>query len=95
MMGNSRRDAMKKLGLGATTGLFGVFGGTSPAEARAQRVKQPYENGLPPLKIKSVKALPRLRRTNLVIVKVEPPNPACTGWAALPLPNGLCRGHGH
>jgi mannonate dehydratase len=80
MMGNSRRDAMKKLGLGATTGLFGVFGGTSPAEARAQRVKQPYENGLPPLKIKSVKAIATAPAgSNLVVVKVETSEPGLYG----------------
>src|SRR5258708_23150507 len=67
--GPNRRDALKLLGMGSAAGLFGMLGGSSakaaPAKdahatgnaATADHPGGGYSNkGLPPLKIKSVKA---------------------------------------
>ncbi len=72
-----RRDAMKFLGLGSAAGLMGMLGGTSTAQARD--IHQPPK-GLPPIKIKSVKAIGTApQRSNLIVVKVETTEPGLYG----------------
>ena len=75
--GLNRRDAMKLLGMGSA-GLFGMLG-SSPLKAAA--LEKPSANkGLPPLKIKSVKAIGTAPEgSNLVVVKVETTEPGLYG----------------
>ncbi len=82
--GNGRRDALKMLGLGSAAFLSGSFGNMSEAQAGQQEKLQKPPAGLPPLKIKSVKAIgvkssPDGRGSNLVLVKVETSEPGLYG----------------
>ena len=53
---SSRRDSIKKLALGSTAGLLGLLG--SPiASAQERPENTSYKNGMPPVKIRSVKAI--------------------------------------
>jgi mannonate dehydratase len=73
----SRRQAMKMLALSSTAGLFGL-----PAVSLAQQPKAipDYKNGMPPVKIKSVKAIATAPEgINLVVVKVETTEPGLYG----------------
>jgi len=74
----SRRNAMKLLTAGSAAGVLGLFG--SP-EARAENRKIPsYAAGMPPVKIKSVKAIATAPEgSNLVVVKVETTEPGLYG----------------
>ncbi len=74
----SRREAMKLLTTGSAAGLLGLFSGP---EARAEiRTTPPYATGVPPVKIKSVKAIATAPEgSNLVIVKVETTEPGLYG----------------
>jgi len=74
----SRRNAMKLLTAGSAAGVLGLFGST---EARAENRKIPsYAAGMPPVKIKSVKAIATAPEgSNLVVVKVETTEPGLYG----------------
>lgn len=73
----NRRGALKMLGAGSA-GLFGLF--QSPA-ARAERAEMPsYAKGLPPVKIKNIKAIATAPQgSNLIVVKVETTEPGLYG----------------
>lgn len=75
---SSRRDAMKMLAVGSTAGLFGLLGAPS---AKAESPKIPdYKKGLPPVKIKNVKAIATAPDgINLIVVKVETTEPGLYG----------------
>jgi len=79
---SSRREAMKMLALGSTAGFFGLLG--SPLASSAQKPNAPpipnYKNGMPPVKIKSVKAIATAPEgSNLIVVKVETTEPGLYG----------------
>jgi mannonate dehydratase len=76
---SSRRDTIKKLALGSTAGLFGLLG--SPAlNAQDSHVHAGYKAGVPPVKIKSVKAIATAPEgINLIVVKVETSEPGLYG----------------
>jgi mannonate dehydratase len=70
---------MKKLAVGSTAGLFGLLG--SPI-ANAQKRPDPagYKVGMPPVKIRSVKAIATAPEgINLIVVKVETTEPGLYG----------------
>ena len=71
---SSRRDTLKMMGVG----MLGLLGAT---EARAEdRVTPSYAKGLPPVKIKSVKAIATAPQgSNLIVVKVETTEPGLYG----------------
>nr|WKN37284.1 enolase C-terminal domain-like protein [Tunicatimonas sp. TK19036] len=73
----NRRDSLKMMGLGAT-GLAGILG--MPG-ARAEGYETPsYAKGMPPIQIKSVKAISTApQRSNLIVVKVETTEPGLYG----------------
>jgi mannonate dehydratase len=81
---NGRREALKKIGLG-TAALFAAGGmGNISAQTKPQIDLQKPPVGLPPIKIKSVKAIgvksgPDGRGSNLVVVKVETTEPGLYG----------------
>lgn len=74
----SRRETLKKIGLGSSAGLLGLFGGQS---AMAQDKETPaYAKGMAPVKIKSVKAIATAPQgSNLIVVKVETTEPGLYG----------------
>ena len=74
----SRRDAMKLITAGSAAGILGLFGSR---ESRAAVYTTPsYAAGMPPVKIKSVKAIATAPEgSNLVVVKVETTEPGLYG----------------
>ena len=74
----NRRDAMKLITAGSAAGILGLLG--SP-KARAETYVTPaYATGVPPVKIKSVKAIATAPEgSNLVLVKVETTEPGLYG----------------
>jgi mannonate dehydratase len=74
---SARRDALKILGVGSASGLLGLI---APA-ANAETYETPsYAKGLPPVKIKSVKAIATAPQgSNLIVVKVETTEPGLYG----------------
>ena len=74
---STRRDALKILGVGSASGLLGLM---APA-ANAETYETPsYAKGLPPVKIKSVKAIATAPQgSNLIVVKVETTEPGLYG----------------
>src|SRR5450755_2298348 len=79
-----RRTILKTLGLGTATGLLGIFGAIPAARAADNKMdspRGPYNSGgLPPVKIKSVKAIGTAPQgANLVVVKVETSEPGLYG----------------
>ncbi|MEJ7647372.1 MAG: enolase C-terminal domain-like protein [Chryseolinea sp.] len=74
----SRRDTIKMLGIGSATGILGLFGS---GQSRAEGYEKPtYAKGLPPVKIKSVKAIATAPQgSNLIVVKVETTEPGLYG----------------
>jgi mannonate dehydratase len=76
---SSRRETMKKIALGSTAGLFGLLG--SPlANAQKPQTPERYKVALPPVKIRSVKAIATAPEgSNLIIVKVETSEPGLYG----------------
>ncbi|HEY5918073.1 MAG TPA: enolase C-terminal domain-like protein [Chryseolinea sp.] len=74
---SARRDALKILGIGSASGLLGMI---APA-AKAETYETPsYAKGLPPVKIKSVKAIATAPQgSNLIVVKVETTEPGLYG----------------
>jgi mannonate dehydratase len=75
---SGRREALKMIGLGSTASLLGLLGSN---EARAENYVTPsYAKGLPPVKIKSVKAIATAPQgSNLIVVKVETTEPGLYG----------------
>lgn len=76
---SGRRETMKKLALGSTAGLLGLLQGPL---ASAQKPTGPtgYKASLPPVKIRSVKAIATAPEgSNLVIVKIETTEPGLYG----------------
>jgi mannonate dehydratase len=79
-----RRQALKTFGLSSAAFLAGGLGNYSSAQANSQGTLQKPPAGLPPIKIKSVKAIgvksnPEGRGSNLVVVKVETTEPGLYG----------------
>lgn len=75
-----RRDALKILGLGSAAGLLGVLGDVSLAQAQRMEDLQKPPQGLPPVKVKSVKAIGTAPEySNLIVVKVETTEPGLYG----------------
>jgi len=74
----SRRNALKLLAAGSSSGLFSLF--ESPAARAEKYVKPDYAKGMAPVTIKSVKAITTAPGgANLVIVKVETSEPGLYG----------------
>ena len=72
----TRRDSMKMLGLGSAA-MLGMVGGLPKAMAQE---KPAYAKGMPPVTVKSVKAITtRPNGSNLVVVKVETSEPGLYG----------------
>jgi mannonate dehydratase len=83
-LNQGRRDALKTLGLGSAGLLAGGLGNISAAPGDSQGISQRPPAGLPPIKIKSVKAIgvksnPEGRGSNLIVVKVETTEPGLYG----------------
>ncbi len=79
-----RRDALKTLGLGSAALLSGGFGNLTSEQAQQQEKLNKPPEGLPQVKIKSVKAIgvksgAEGRGSNLVVVKVETSEPGLYG----------------
>ncbi len=84
--GINRRDAVRMLGTTGAAGLLSLFGGfgaraSAPIKHRGVDGETPdYARGMPPLKIKSVKAIATAPQgSNLVLVKVETTEPGLYG----------------
>jgi mannonate dehydratase len=83
--GLNRREAVRLLGAGGAglLGLFGGFGaqaGSIGTRKREETETPAYARGMPPLKIKSVKAIATAPQgSNLVMVKVETTEPGLYG----------------
>jgi mannonate dehydratase len=76
--GLNRRDAVKMLGAGSA-GLWSLLGSFG-AHAERRDEKPSYANGMPPVKIKSIKAIGTAPQgANLVVVKVETSEPGLYG----------------
>lgn len=74
----NRRDAMKLMTAGSAAGILGLFG--TPESRAETRVTPSYALGVPPVKIKSVKAIATAPEgANLVIVKVDTTEPGLYG----------------
>ena len=76
---SGRRATMKILALGSTAGLLGIPGSLF---ANAQKPKVPTGNkaGMPPVRIRSVKAIATAPEgINLVVVKIETTEPGLYG----------------
>jgi len=77
--GLNRRDALRTMGIGSAAGLFGLFGSLG-ATAAPPAATPSYARGMPPIKIKSVKAIATAPMgANLVLVKVETTEPGLYG----------------
>jgi len=79
-----RRNALKILGLGSAAMFTGGLGNISSAQTVQQQQLNKAPAGLPPIKIKSVKAIgvksnPEGRGSNLIVVKVETTEPGLYG----------------
>lgn len=73
----NRRDVLKKIGLGSVAGLSGMLGSASPGYGATN---QAYLKGMPPIKIKSVKAITTCPHgIELIVVKVETTEPGLYG----------------
>jgi mannonate dehydratase len=79
----SRRNSLKKLGLGSAAGILGMLGFSEQAEAQKRAQAQNYQQstkGLPPLKITKVKAITTAPQgSNLIVVKVDTNEPGLYG----------------
>lgn len=76
---SNRRETMKKLALGSTAGLLGLFGGPL-ARAGSPEGNERYKAGLAPVKIRSVKAIATAPEgSNLIVVKIETSEPGLYG----------------
>src|SRR6478609_432864 len=71
-----RRDLMKMLAFGSV----GLLGGPMMAKAQEPAISQSYKAGMPPVKIKSIKAIACApENSNLIVVKVETTEPGLYG----------------
>jgi len=76
----SRRNTLKMMGLGSAALLAGGFRNTISAQTPVQNNLQKPPVGLPPLKIKSVKAIgTKPGGSNLIVVKIETSEPGLYG----------------
>ena len=76
--GTTRRDALKLVAAGSAAGLFGLLG--SPSSLMDKYETPAYAKGLPPIRIKNVKAIATAPTgSNLVVVKVETTEPGLYG----------------
>lgn len=75
---SDRRDAIKLIAAGSSVGLLSLFG---PTLARAEKQETPaYAKGLPPVKIRRVRAIATAPAgSNLIVVKVETTEPGLYG----------------
>lgn len=74
----NRRNILKMLAVGSTTGVLGLFG-SSRASATSYE-PPPYTKGMAPIKVRSVKAIGTAPAgSNLVVVKVETTEPGLYG----------------
>jgi mannonate dehydratase len=83
-MVTDRRTILKSLGLGTASGLLGLFAGIPAAKAAGKKLspddEHHYNSGLPPITIRSVKAIgTNPQGANLVVVKVETSEPGLYG----------------
>ena len=83
-LNTNRRDALKILGLGSAALFTGGLVNDASAQTGTMASMQKPPAGLPPVKIKSVKAIgvksnPEGRGSNLVVVKVETTEPGLYG----------------
>ncbi|MEJ7766233.1 MAG: enolase C-terminal domain-like protein [Chitinophagaceae bacterium] len=78
-LSSGRREMMKKLAVGSATGILGLL--ASPlANAQKAEVDTRYKAGMPPVKIRSVKAIATAPEgINLIVVKVETSEPGLYG----------------
>jgi mannonate dehydratase len=79
-----RRDALKTIGLGSAALLSGGLNNLAEEQAQKNEQLNKAPAGLPPLKIKAVKAIgvksgPEGRGSNLIVVKVETSEPGLYG----------------
>ncbi len=73
-----RRDAVKLLTAGSAAGILGLFG--TPRARAESRITPSYSKGVPPVTIKSVKAIATAPSgSNLIVVKVETSEPGLYG----------------
>ena len=76
----SRRETLKKLGVGSTAGILGLFGGISNAQAREEKGTPNYAKAMKPIKITKVRAIATAPQgSNLIVVKVETSEPGLYG----------------
>lgn len=76
----NRRETIKKLGLGGSAGLLGLFGGVSNAQASEEKETPSYAKAMKPVKITSVRAIATAPQgSNLIVVKVETSEPGLYG----------------
>src|SRR5215467_9348746 len=76
---STRREAMRMLALGSAASISGLPGNLF-ANAQRPQVPDGYKAGVPPVKIKSVKAIGTAPEgSNLVVVKVETTEPGLHG----------------
>lgn len=74
-----RREAMKMLALGSTAGLLGLPGNLF-AQAEKLKIPEGCKNGMPPVKIRSVRAIATAPEgSNLVVVRVDTTEPGLYG----------------
>src|SRR5437868_7954720 len=75
-----RRQAMKMIALGSTAGLLGLLESPFAAAQTKKNASVYNNNGMPPVKIRSVKAIATAPEgINLVVVKVETNEPGLYG----------------
>jgi len=76
---SGRRETLKMLALGSTAGFLGLLGGPS-ANAQNPKIPTGYKKGMPPVLIRSVKAIATAPEgSNLIVVKVETTEPGLYG----------------
>jgi len=77
--GTSRRDLLKKMAIGSSAGVLGLFGGGNLLAAE-KKEKPSYLNGMAPVKITKIKAIATCPEgINLIVVKVETSEPGLYG----------------
>jgi mannonate dehydratase len=79
--GTTRRDAMKMIATGSAAGVMGFYGSPVSFSEPAERKETPaYQKGIPPVKIRKVRAISTAPAgSNLIVVKVETTEPGLYG----------------